>query len=92
MGGLVNVVLILVYIFLLMYFRNHLMTFIKRAVPATQRGNVADLVRCAGEVSQQYLIGLSQMIITLWIMYSIGFSIAGVKYAIFFAILCGHCV
>lgn len=89
MGGLVNGILVLVYIFLLMYFRNHLMTFIKKAVPVTQRGNVADLVHCAGDVSQQYLIGLSQMIITLWIMYSIGFSIAGVKYAIFFAILCG---
>ena len=89
MGGLVNVILVLVYIFLLMYFRNHLMLFIKKAVPATQRSNVADMVHCAGDVSQQYLIGLSQMIFTLWVMYSIGFSIAGVKYAIFFAILCG---
>ena len=25
----------------------------------------------------------------LWVMYSIGFSIVGVKYAVFFAILCG---
>jgi len=89
MGGLLNCVLVLVYIFLLMYFRNHLMQFIKKAVPATQRSNVADIVHCAGDVSQQYLIGLSQMIVTLWIMYSIGFSIVGVKYAVFFAILCG---
>lgn len=88
-GGLINVILVLVYIFLLMYFRNHLMAFIKKAVPTTQRSNVADMVQCAGEVSQQYLIGLSQMIVTLWIMYAIGFSIVGVKYAIFFAILCG---
>ena len=29
------------------------------------------------------------MIIILWIMYGIGFSIAGVKNAFFFAILCG---
>jgi predicted PurR-regulated permease PerM len=89
MGVLVDGILVLVYIFLLMYFRNHLMIFIKKAVPVTQRGNVADMVRCAGDVSQQYLIGLSQMIVTLWIMYSIGFSIVGVKYAVFFAILCG---
>ncbi len=88
-SGLVNVILVLVYIFLLMYFRNHVMLFIKKAVPATQRSNVADMLHCAGDVSQQYLIGLSQMIITLWIMYAIGFSIAGVKYALFFAILCG---
>lgn len=89
MGSVVNSILVMVYVFLLMYFRDHLMQFIKKAVPATQRGNVADMVRCAGDVSQQYLIGLSQMIITLWIMYAIGFSIVGVKYAIFFAILCG---
>ncbi len=29
------------------------------------------------------------MIVCLWIMYGIGFSIVGVKHAIFFAILCG---
>ena len=29
------------------------------------------------------------MMLCLWIMYSIGFSIVGVKYAVFFAILCG---
>jgi predicted PurR-regulated permease PerM len=40
-------------------------------------------------VSQQYLIGLTKMIVCLWVMYSIGFSILGVKNAVFFAILCG---
>ncbi len=88
-GILVDGILTLVYIFLLMYFRDHLMQFIKKAVPATQRGNVADMLHCASNVSQQYLTGLAQMIVTLWIMYSIGFSIAGVESAIFFAILCG---
>jgi predicted PurR-regulated permease PerM len=43
----------------------------------------------ATRVSQQYLLGLSKMIVLLWIMYSIGFSIIGVENAIFFAILCG---
>jgi len=40
-------------------------------------------------VSQQYLLGLAKMIACLWIMYGIGFSIIGVKNALFFAILCG---
>jgi predicted PurR-regulated permease PerM len=40
-------------------------------------------------VAQQYLVGLSQMIVGLWIMYGIGFSIIGVKHALFFAVLCG---
>lgn len=89
LGALINVILVLVYIFLLMFFRTHLMQFVKKAVPVTQRGNVADLLHEAGNVSQKYLGGLATMIITLWIMYSIGFSIVGVKYAIFFAVLCG---
>ena len=29
------------------------------------------------------------MIVGLWILYSVGFSIVGLKYAVFFAILCG---
>ena len=89
MGALVNIILVLVYTFLIIYFRSHLMQFIKKAVPATQRGNVSGLVHQASDVSQKYLGGLSLMIFTLWIMYSIGFSIVGVKYAIFFAVLCG---
>ncbi|PJJ83727.1 AI-2E family transporter [Mucilaginibacter auburnensis] len=88
-GVMVDGILTIVYIFLLMYFRDHLMQFIRKAVPATQRGNVADMVHCASDVSQKYLTGLAQMIVTLWIMYSIGFSIVGVKSAIFFAVLCG---
>ena len=40
-------------------------------------------------VSQQYLLGLTKMIVCLWIMYGIGFSLVGVKNALFFAILCG---
>ena len=43
----------------------------------------------AQKVAQEYLGGLSLMIVSLWIMYGIGFSIAGVKNAIFFAIICG---
>ncbi len=43
----------------------------------------------SSKVIQKYLTGLALMIVCLWIMYGIGFSIVGVKNAIFFAILCG---
>lgn len=89
LGFLVNLILVLVYIFLILYFRDHLMKFIQKAVPADEKGKVAGLVHQASYVSQQYLGGLAIMIMTLWVMYAIGFSIVGVKYAIFFAILCG---
>lgn len=89
LGILVNIILVLVYIFLFMYFRRHLMDFLLKASPENQRLNISKLVPEASHVSQQYLTGLALMIATLWIMYGIGFSIVGVHYAIFFALLCG---
>ena len=89
MSAAVNLILVLVYIFLFMYFRNHLKKFIIRITPQNHKENVGRLTHDAGKVSQQYITGLVMMIGTLWILYGIGFSIVGVKYAIFFAILCG---
>jgi len=43
----------------------------------------------AALISQQYLLGLSKMIVLLWIMYGVGFSAIGVENALFFAVLCG---
>jgi predicted PurR-regulated permease PerM len=89
MGILVNLVLVLVYIFLFMYFRRHLKTFALKLVPATEKKNAQTIIHDIQLVAQQYLGGLGMMIVGLWIMYGIGFSIVGVKNAVFFAILCG---
>jgi predicted PurR-regulated permease PerM len=89
MGFLVDFVLVLVYIFLLMYFRGHIKKFILQLVPTKEKGNAEEIISGIKKVSQQYLTGLGLMIVGLWIMYGIGFSIIGVQYAIFFAILCG---
>lgn len=89
LGVTLDIILILVYIFLMMCFRSHLMKFLMKAVPADQQQNTIKMVHEAGEVSQKYLTGMALMILSLWIMYGIGFSIIGVRYAIFFALLCG---
>ncbi len=47
------------------------------------------VIDSVGHVSQQYLLGLSKMIVCLWVMYGVGFSLLGVKNALFFAFLCG---
>jgi predicted PurR-regulated permease PerM len=86
---LTNTILVLVYIFLFIYFRGRLKGFIVRLVPDGERANALDTVSKAQKVAQKYLTGLSLMIVFLWIMYGIGFTIAGVKNAIFFAIICG---
>jgi predicted PurR-regulated permease PerM len=86
---LVNFILVLVYIFLFMYYRHRIKEGILRLVPAGERENTDRIVRDASKVSQQYLTGLGSMIILLWIMYGIGFSIVGVKSAFLFAVICG---
>lgn len=93
LGGLgsfmANTLLILVYIFLFLFFRKRLKGFIVRLVDREQEGNARDVVKKVQKVSEQYVSGLFMMIVCLWIMYGIGFSIVGVKNALFFAVLCG---
>ena len=86
---LTNTLLVLVYIFLLIYFRTHLKQFVIKLVRKEEQPNTVKIINNTQKVVQKYLTGLALMIISLWIMYGIGFSIAGVKNAIFFAILCG---
>ncbi len=84
-----NFILVLAYVFLLLYYRVHIRHFILKLTGSSDREQMVRVIYSATHVSQQYLVGLTKMIICLWVMYGIGFSILGVKNAIFFAILCG---
>jgi predicted PurR-regulated permease PerM len=84
-----NFILVLAYIFLFLYFRTHIGRFILKLIAPNQQTEVSKMLKSITNVSQQYLLGLTKMIVCLWIMYGIGFSLIGVKNALFFAILCG---
>ncbi|MGZ8558630.1 MAG: AI-2E family transporter [Chitinophagaceae bacterium] len=88
-GLLVDFILCLVYIFLFMYYRTRIKKFILQLISNQQKENAEQVIHDIQKVTQQYLTGIGWMMLCLWIMYSIGFSIVGVKYAVFFAILCG---
>ena len=88
-GFFVDLILVLVYIFLFMYYRGRIKSFILQLIPRGEQKNAQEIIQGIRKVSQQYVTGLGLMILSLWIMYSIGFSIVGVRYAILFAILCG---
>ena len=60
-----------------------------RLVPKSQEANAQKTVNSTQKVAQKYLTGLFMMIVCLWIMYTIGFTIVGVKNPVFFAIICG---
>ncbi len=86
---LTNLFLVLAYLFCILYYRSHIKQFILKLTPSAQQNEMLRLINSAKKVSQQYLVGLAKMIVCLWVMYSIGFSIAGVKNPFFFAIICG---
>ncbi len=82
-------ILVLAYFVFLLLYRNHIKNFLLKITTKAQRPEMEQVIFSAAHISQQYLLGLSKMIFLLWIMYGIGFSIIGVKNAVFFAILCG---
>lgn len=90
LGFAADTVLMIVYMFLFLYLRRHLKNFIlKLQKTSTGKEKAKVILEKTSKVTQQYLFGLGAMIAILWVMYGIGFSVVGVKYAIFFAILCG---
>jgi predicted PurR-regulated permease PerM len=82
-------ILTIVYIFLLLFYRSHINEFVLKLFKQEQRKETQQVISSIVTVGQQYIVGLAKMIFGLWIMYAIGFSIAGVKNPYFFAILCG---
>ena len=89
MNFFVNFILVLVYMFLLLYLRAHIRKFVLRLTSRGDQAKSESAMDKATHVAQKYLAGMAMMIASLWVLYSIGFSIVGVKHAIFFAILCG---
>lgn len=88
-GILTDFVLVLVYIFLFIFFRQRIKNFVIKVAGTSQKRNAEDALNSIQKVSQKYLTGLAMMIGMLWVMYGIGFSIIGVKQPLFFAVLCG---
>ncbi len=86
---LVSSILVIVYMYLFLFLRQRIKNFILRVVPKRDSGRSEEILKQCTEVSQQYLGGLSAMIVLLWVLYSIGFSLVGVENAIFFAVICG---
>lgn len=86
---LTKFVILVVYMFLFLFYREHFSEFILRVVPAKDKTSARTIIHDVQKVAQNYLTGLAMMIGCLWVMYGIGFSIIGVKSALFYAMLCG---
>ncbi len=82
-------VLFIVYTYLFVFFRTRLKNFVLMLSSDADRVRTEKVIVDSSNVAYKYLSGLSLMIAMLWVLYSIGFSIVGLKSAVFFAILCG---
>lgn len=89
LSSLTTGILILIYVFLFITSRGHFRRFILKLVNNAQQTKANTIINEAGGVAQKYVSGLAKMIVCLWIMYGIGFSIIGIQNALFFAVLCG---
>lgn len=85
----VQSILIMVYVLFLLYYHSHIRNFVLHLAQPEKKEQLENVIYRIIQVTQQYLIGLSKMIVCLWIMYGIGFSALGVRNALFFAFLCG---
>ncbi len=84
-----NFLLVTIYTFLFIFYRGHLAAFVLKLVPENGSGKAEKIMASGSTVAQKYISGLGMMIGILWVMYGIGFSIVGIRHALFFAVLCG---
>jgi predicted PurR-regulated permease PerM len=86
---LINLILIVVYLVIMLSMRPRFKEFILKLAPSDRQLMTKAIIFRSVLIVQQYLSGLALFIIFLWVMYSIGFSIVGIRNAVLFAILCG---
>lgn len=86
---LIHLILIVVYMIMLLTMRAHIHRFFLKLVREANQSRIELVMRRSVEVAQEYIYGMIVIILYLWICYSIAFSVIGVRYAVFFAILCG---
>ena len=85
----IHLILIVVYMIMLLTMRGHVKEFFLRLVKPGNEQRIRTVLTRSVKVAQEYIFGMMIIILFLWVMYSVAFSVVGVRYALFFAILCG---
>ncbi|TDS16103.1 AI-2E family transporter [Sphingobacterium paludis] len=89
MSMAVDTILVIVYSYLLLLYRGRIKEFILKVAKDSPTNKTVDIIDSSTKVAAHYVSGLAKMILVLWVLYGLGFSLIGVENAIFFAILCG---
>jgi predicted PurR-regulated permease PerM len=84
-----HMILTVVYMIMLLTMRGHIKEFFLRLVKKENEPKTRTILARSVKVAQDYILGMIIIILYLWTLYSIAFSVIGVRYAVFFAMLCG---
>lgn len=85
-GSLSGVVLLPVFIFFMLIYRDHLGNFIARLFDREDEGNVKSKIRDLRKVVQYYIIGMIKVMGILAVLNTAALYAIGVKHAIFFGL------
>lgn len=86
---LIHLILIIVYMIMILTMRAHIREFFLKLVREENKPRILSVLSRSVKVAQEYIYGMMFIIAYLWVMYGVAFSLIGVHYALFFAILCG---
>lgn len=86
---LLNMTLIPIYMFLILLYRTHFMKFLNKLFKAEHQNVLFDILCQIKVAVKSYLVGLMIQLVSVATLTSIGFMIAGVKYAILLGVLTG---
>lgn len=87
MGILGDFLLVLVYVVLFLSQKERLREFVLRATPDDKRGLTHQTINEGAAVAQKYLKARLILILILSVLYTVGFLLAGLDYAVVIAVL-----
>lgn len=82
-----SMMLVFIYIFFFLLYRNKFEKSLLKIVPESQSEKTRDIVSNSASIAQQYLVGKFILILFLAVFYSAGLLIFDVKYAVFAGII-----
>jgi predicted PurR-regulated permease PerM len=86
-NGLVVILLVPVYIFMILYYQPIIIEFLKRAFSANNQDQLSEVVSQVKTLIQRYLIGLIIEAVAVATMYTITLLILGIEYAFLLGII-----
>lgn len=86
-GFLGSMMLVFIYVFFFLLYRNKLKESLLKLMPDDKRDRTSNIISNSAKVAKKYLTGKFLLIVFLAIFYSVGMLLLGVKYAVFAGII-----